>query len=91
METLTKTGYQQTSLFAYIEVKPTLGDKQKIVYEALKKFDHMSNQEIAEYLGWEINSITPRVLELRKMGYVREWGEVKNKQGRAVKAWEIMK
>lgn len=84
-------GYQQTSLFAYREITPTLGDRQKVVYEALGKFDHITNAQLSEYLGWGINRITPRVLELRKMGLVREWGMVKDKSGRSAIAWEVGK
>lgn len=84
-------GYQQTSLFAYIGVKPKINSRQKDVYEALRKFNHATNKQIAEYLGWEINRLTPRMGELRKMGLVREWGIVKDKSGRSAIAWEVGK
>jgi len=65
---------QETSLEAYLEVKPRLGEKQKEVYRLLKNatrvgFD-MTNMEIAQALRWSINRVTPRVYELREKGLV---------------------
>ena len=61
---------QQTSLQAYSEVKPTLGEKQLIVYNMLKDLGAANNMILALKLGWSINRITPRILELRKLGLV---------------------
>lgn len=58
---------QQTSLEAYFsEVKPHINHNQKLVLEAIVSIGPASNKQIAERMGWQINSITPRVLELRK-------------------------
>lgn len=83
---------QQTSLFAYYtEIKPTLGERQKVVFEELKKSGQMTNSEIAASLHAPINTITPRVHELRKMGLVKEWGKrVCKVTGRTVIAWETV-
>lgn len=62
---------QQTSLLAYHnDVKPTLGQKQARVLNAVKALGSACNQEIADYLRLPINSVTPRVFELRAMGKV---------------------
>ena len=61
---------QDTSLMAYEEIKDTLGDKQKLVYDMLKGLGSANNMIIAKKLGWDINRVTPRVLELRQRGLV---------------------
>lgn len=35
----------------------------------------MTNREISKVLDWEINTVTPRVNELRKMGFIEEMGK----------------
>lgn len=61
---------QQTSLEAYEEIKKELGEKQLQVYSMLKNLESANNLILAKKLNWDINRITPRVLELRKMGLV---------------------
>lgn len=83
----------QTSLFVYrTEIKPTLGERQKAVYETLVKKGSMTNTEIAAWLNAPINTITPRIYELRNMGLVRLVETRKcNITGRTCCAWEIGK
>ena len=84
---------QQTSLFAYQnEVKPTLGERQKVIYEALKTRDNFTNTELANYLDFPINTVTPRVGELRKLGLV-QISEIRmcKVTGRRVISWEVGK
>lgn len=63
-----KTRMQKTSLDVYFrEVLPDINEKQ---LEILKLFHdnptmNFTNWEIHDELGWEINSVTPRVYELR--------------------------
>lgn len=60
---------QETSLAAYrSEVEPTLSERQSLVFAALGKAGPMTNCELAEYLGWRINTVTPRTNELVKIG-----------------------
>lgn len=82
---------QQTSLFAYHgEVKPTLGERQKVIYNALRSRPNFTNTELAEYLNFPINTVTPRVGELRKLGLVRQAGIRTCKiTGRTVISWEV--
>jgi|YelNatPaOPRAMG01_1025707.scaffolds.fasta_scaffold166269_2 DNA-binding MarR family transcriptional regulator len=65
---------QETSLEAYRQIQPCLGQKQAEVYRLLKRATEcgydMTNMEIARALRWSINRVTPRVLELREMGLV---------------------
>jgi hypothetical protein len=63
---------QQTSLEVWQDIKPYLSNKQSIVYSALLALNVATNKDLSCYLNWPINSITPRVLELRKLGMVIE-------------------
>lgn len=65
---------QETSRLAYAQsVHHNLGERQHEVYEAFKSVSHsLTNSEIAEYLNKPINTITPRVFELRSYGLVME-------------------
>ena len=69
-----KMTVKSTSLSAYHnEVKPKLGEKQKVVYDLLLKAKRpVCNQEIAQYLGQPINTVTPRMNELVKLGSAEE-------------------
>lgn len=64
------SGVQETSLEAYREILPKLGEKQAEVYKVLasatrRGFD-MTNMELSMLLKWSINRVTPRVYELRQ-------------------------
>lgn len=61
---------QETSLEAFSKVQPKLAQRQM---QILHFFDshadrNWTNMEVAEGLGWSINRVTPRVLELREKG-----------------------
>lgn len=63
-----RTAMQETSLYAYYrDVIPNIGDKQKAVLRVFIDNPTMNftNKELARELRWEINSVTPRVYELR--------------------------
>ncbi len=64
---------QTTSLFTYHhEIKPQLSERQQAVYDELAKVENLTNSEIAASLHASINTITPRVYELRQKGAVVE-------------------
>jgi predicted transcriptional regulator len=63
-----------------------LGAKRKQVLDALRFFPHATNAEIAARLGWPVNRITPRMLELRKMGLVLQ-SERRNCKATGGTAW----
>lgn len=60
-----------TSLEAYISILPSLGSRQLVVYETIKKLEYCNNSMISKYLHLPINQITPRTNELRKKGLVK--------------------
>ena len=62
---------QETSLRAYWDVVDTLGLRQYIVFQRLSA-EPMTNTELSDRLGWAINTVTPRVYELREKGLVGE-------------------
>ena len=61
---------QNTSLEAYKVLQPELGKMQVMIYNVLKVYPNSSNHDISEILDKPINSITPRVKELRDKGLV---------------------
>lgn len=63
-------GVQVTSLISYYEVLNTLGKRQKEVLLAMKKLKCANNLMVSRYLNLPINSITPRMQELRKKGII---------------------
>src|ERR1700694_832537 len=80
---------QDTSLFAYAIATKDLGKKQKEVLDALRYFPDATNAELAQKLGWPVNRITPRALELRGMGLVMEAGRRRCKvTGSTAHAWK---
>jgi len=80
---------QETSLMAYLEIVPSIGAKQRVVFDAICSHNGITNMELATELGWSINRVTPRVHELRKIGLVK----LKEKRncnitGRLAMSWE---
>lgn len=82
---------QPTSLLSYYEeVLPTLGDRQKKVLEAFMQKENFTNTELAYFLQWPINTVTPRVFELRaKYLLVEDKIRPCKVTGRMAKAWRI--
>lgn len=85
-----KTNVQETSLETYHgEVKEMMGEKQKAVLEAFAARESFTNSELSDFLGWPINTITPRVFELRKLGRLVEMEKrICSKTGRKAIAWK---
>jgi len=63
---------QQTSLLAYEEASTRIGKHQQEVLAVIRDYQPVCNQQIAEVLDWPINTVTPRVKELREMHKVVE-------------------
>lgn len=56
---------RDTSLAAYEEVSPELGERQQLIYDTIGRAKRpVNNQEIADFLNKPINTITPRTNEL---------------------------
>jgi DNA-binding MarR family transcriptional regulator len=63
---------RDTSLEAYDQIQETIGKKQMEVLDTIRILGCPTNLELARYLHWDINQITPRVKELREKNYVTE-------------------
>jgi len=82
---------RQTSLFAYNDIKPELGKRQQAVYDKIRAFPQIDNLLLSQMLKWPINSVTPRVNELVKLGKVRAVGTHRSTlTGRTVTGWEVI-
>lgn len=82
---------QQTSLEAYEAILPTLSDRQLIVFEVIQRHPGMSNHDIARFLNWEINCVTPRVDELRDRNMIGLNVIKKDRiTEKKVMAWEVL-
>lgn len=79
------------SIMAYRAFAPKeLSKKQNTVLAFLLKYGSMSNKELAAKIGWPINTITPRVKELRDLGLV-ELDSIKwdCRTNRAESVWRV--
>ena len=63
---------QDTSLEAFESIKHKLTHRCLQVYRCLRIFGDMSDREIAEHLGWEINRVTGRRNDL--LNHKDTWG-----------------
>lgn len=79
---------QQTSLFAYQEIKLDLGNRQQAVYDALKKLGEATDQEISIYLSQPINQTTPRRGEMVKLNLIEKAG-IRHQNGRPAIIWKL--
>jgi len=79
---------RQTSLKAFEALQDHLGENQQAVLGVIVRFGPCSNKDVARILGWPINCVTPRVLELRKKELVVEAGS-KVQDGRKALLWGV--
>lgn len=68
----------QTSLWSYFDIvnnTESMCERQKLVFNCIKSFNDKNikpnNREISDTLFIPINTVTPRVKELRVLGLVR--------------------
>lgn len=66
-----------------------LSNRQREVLEVIKQIGPCTSEQIAELLGRYPHTITPRVLELRKLDLVEYSHEGKSPAGRPVSYWKI--
>ncbi len=59
-----------TSLPAYQEAQININKKQQAVLDAIHALGVCCDHQIAEYLGWPINRVTPRRGELIDAGLI---------------------
>ena len=79
--------FQQTSLEAFRGITPCLGRRQREVYDTLKSIGPADNLTLSRALRLPINSVTPRVLELRELGLIGLEGVRVGVLGRKVNFW----
>ena len=83
---------QQTSVDAYTGIIPTLGARQDAILRLLQTDGPLSNKQLSRILGWEINTVTPRVHELRGLGLVIGSGyRTDPATGRKEIVWEVVR
>lgn len=81
---------RQTSLMAYNYVKKNLGERQKLVYRIIQANQPINDTQIAYFGYLFINQVTPRRLELLKMGLIEEaFVAIPKGKNRAVTYWKI--
>ncbi len=79
---------QQTSILSFDSIT-NLGERQQKVLNSLHVYGSATNLELSRRLGLPINSITPRVNELREMGLVSMDGTTVEVTGRKAIVWSI--
>ena len=77
---------QNTSKMAFEGLSSAVA--KRMVFSLIWENPGICNAEIAQKLGWGINRVTPRVLELRESGLVEEMGK-KSINGRMVMSWRV--
>lgn len=81
---------RQSSLQAYEEAKMRMAVCQAKVRKAIFDLNNDAcNKEISLFLNWDINRVTPRVLELRKQGVITQ-NRYKKYNGRMVMSWRVV-
>ena len=78
---------QQTSILAYREIRGELAQRQADVYEIIKVHQPITNYRISKLLGKAINSVTPRVKELRDKKLVMAFNTTIEETGRKSIQW----
>jgi len=65
------------SLMAYKEIIETLPLSRRTVMRVIMRKKKITRHQIAEELGWQINSVTPRVKELLDSNLIYEFDSVR--------------
>ena len=66
-----------------------LGNRQQQVFDAIEAMGSASNEQVSEKLRLPIQSVTGRVNELARYGYLAVVGTTFTKSGRLAKLWAI--
>ena len=80
-----------TSKDAYVSIKPMLNKNESIVYTAIERLQPCTNEQIAQFLGWPIQSVTGRTngLVAKSMATMLDTNG-KTATGRSAKRWCVM-
>lgn len=82
---------QETSLEAYMDIHERLGDMQRMILNTIKVYPGVSNKDLSCILNLPINSITPRVKELRAYGMVEfSHYKIDRRTRKRVMTWEAV-
>jgi len=65
----------------FAEIKDGLSAKRMEVYQALWKHGPCTCRELAQMMGWDLNSVAPRVSNLCRDGFAKLVAEAPNKRG----------
>lgn len=66
---------RQTSLLAFKELRPVLGQRHEQILEALRTIEPATAFEVAVHLGyWDPNAVRPRINELLHRELIKEAG-----------------
>ena len=75
---------------SFKDLKTQIPTKQEQVVSALRKLQKATNRELANYLDWEINSVTGRVNELFHKKIIKTEGtKLDTKTNRTVTVWKL--
>lgn len=89
-----REGYysEQVRNRSFEEIQDDLNDLQQQVYKIVKEHEPIYTEKIAELLHKFPHTVTPRVLELRKLGLVEFAGTGKSStSGVKVSLWKVTK
>ncbi|HEU5187073.1 MAG TPA: hypothetical protein VFT87_01075 [Candidatus Saccharimonadales bacterium] len=84
-----KTKMQMSSIEAYAKLRH-IGRKERTVLGVILQNGPVSNQEIADTLGWPVNRVTGRTFGLRHKGLVEEAYREAYKTGVRVIHWQAV-
>lgn len=80
-----------TSMPAYLEALTNINEKQKKVLHAIHHLGVCNDHQIAEFLTWPINRVTPRRGELIDVGLIETAFRGKDfETGRTVNFWKAI-
>jgi DNA-binding MarR family transcriptional regulator len=79
-----------TQIAAWKNMQEHLGYAQKQVLIAVEQYPNSTNNELAGILDWQINRITGRINELRKLNLVVDGGKRKDRiTGNTAHVWHM--
>ena len=81
---------QETSLLARQDALRNVCTKREKVFDCLKLLGSASNELLSKELCWPINSVTPRIKELREERRGFYVGDFDNGRGRRVMFWSTV-
>lgn len=78
---------RDTSLLAYFELQPKLGQRQATILSAIRSHPNSTDLELSQITGLPINCVTPRRGELEAMGLIVAVGKKRQVNGKVAYMW----